>query len=40
MSMLEGTTIFVGEGRGWEKDAKDVGEAILNLIENNWGNNQ
>lgn len=37
MSMLEGTTIFVGKGRGWQKHAKDVSKAILKLIENNWG---
>ena len=37
MSMLEGTTIFVGEGRRWQKHAIDVSEAILNLTENNWG---
>ena len=37
MSMLEGTTIFVGEGRRWQKHAEDVSEAILKLIENNWG---
>jgi len=37
ISMLEGTTIFVGEGRRWQKHAKDVSEKILKLIENNWG---
>jgi len=37
MSMLEGTTIFVGEGRRWQKHAIDVSEAILKLTENNWG---
>ena len=37
MSMLEGTTIFVGEGRRWQKHAIDVTEAILKLTENNWG---
>lgn len=37
MSMLEGTTIFIGEGRRWQKHAIDVSEAILKLTENNWG---
>ena len=37
MSMLEGTTIFVGEGRRWQKHAIDVSEAIFKLTENNWG---
>ena len=37
MSMLEGTTIFVGVGRRWQKHAIDVSEAILKLTENNWG---
>ena len=37
MSMLEGTTIFVGEGRRWQKHAIDVSEAILKLTENKWG---
>ena len=37
MSMLEGTTIFVGEGRRWQKHAIDVSEAILKLTESNWG---
>ena len=36
MSMLEGTTIFVGEGRRWQKHAIDVSEAILKLTDN-WG---
>lgn len=40
MAMLEGTTIFIGEGRGWEKDAKEVSKAIFKIIENNWSNNQ
>ena len=37
MSMLEGTTIFVGEGRRWQKHAIDVSEAIFKLTENKWG---
>ena len=40
MAMLEGSTIFVGEGRGWERDAEDVGKAVLSIVENNWSNSQ
>lgn len=36
MSMLEGTTLFMGKGRRWEQDADEVAKTILNLIERNW----
>ena len=40
MSMLEGTTLFVGEGRRWEKDAKEVHSAVMAMVENIWGRGQ
>lgn len=37
MSMLEGSTIFLGEGRRWQNDAKAVREATLEYIEFRYG---
>ena len=37
MSMLEGSTIFMGRGRRWAKDAKKVRKTILTFIESRYG---
>ena len=36
MSMLEGSTIFLGEGRRWQKDEKAVRRAVLEYIEHRY----
>ena len=33
MSMIEGSTLFLGRGRRWESDAKAVHEVMLGFIE-------
>jgi AcrR family transcriptional regulator len=37
MSMLEGESLFTGEGRRWEKDRGLVRETILEFIEQRYG---
>jgi AcrR family transcriptional regulator len=37
MSMLEGSTIFMGRGRKWAKEAKKVRKTILAFIESRYG---
>jgi len=37
MSMLEGSTLFMGQGRRWNKDGDAVVEALLEFIENRYG---
>jgi AcrR family transcriptional regulator len=37
MSMLEGSTIFLGEGRRWQKDRKAVRRSVLEYIEHRYG---
>lgn len=37
MSMLEGESLFTGEGRRWQKDRALVRETILNFVENRYG---
>jgi len=37
MSMLEGSTLFMGRGRRWNKDGDAVVEALLEFIENRYG---
>jgi AcrR family transcriptional regulator len=37
MSMLEGSTIFMGSGRRWAKEAKTVRKTLLAFIENRYG---
>ena len=37
MSMLEGSTIFMGRGRKWAKEAKKVRKTILAFIESKYG---
>lgn len=37
MSMLEGESLFTGEGRRWEQDRGLVRETILNFIEQRYG---
>ena len=37
MSMLEGSTIFLGEGRRWQKDGKAVRRSVLEYIEHRYG---
>jgi len=37
MSMLEGTTIFVGQGRRWQQDSNKVTAEILNHIRIRYG---
>ncbi|MBT7368998.1 MAG: TetR/AcrR family transcriptional regulator [Gammaproteobacteria bacterium] len=37
MSMLEGSTIFLGSGRRWEGDAKAVRDTLLEFIDNRYG---
>ena len=37
MSMLEGSTIFLGEGRRWQKDGKAVRRSVLKYIEHRYG---
>lgn len=37
MSMLEGSTLFMGQGRRWSKDAAPVREALLELIKSRYG---
>lgn len=36
MSMLEGSTIFLGEGRRWQKDEKAVRRSVLEYIEHRY----
>ena len=38
MSLLEGSTLFVGEDRRWEADASDVRDAALAFIDTRYGN--
>ena len=37
ISMLEGESLFTGEGRRWEQDRKLVRDTILNFIEQRYG---
>jgi hypothetical protein len=37
MSMLEGESLFTGEGRRWEKDRGLVRDTILKFIEKRYG---
>jgi len=37
MSMLEGESLFTGEGRRWEKDRGLVQDTILKFVENRYG---
>ena len=37
MSLLEGTTIFLGSGRRWEKEADSVRNRILKIINDKYG---
>lgn len=37
MSMIEGSTIFMGRGRKWAKEAKKVRKTILAFIESRYG---
>lgn len=37
MSMLEGESLFTGEGRRWEKDRGLVRNTILKFVENRYG---
>ena len=37
MSMLEGSTIFMGSGRRWAKEAKKVRKTILAIVESRYG---
>lgn len=37
MSLLEGSTIFLGEGRRWANKAKSVRKAILEFVEERYG---
>lgn len=37
MSMLEGSTIFMGRGRKWAKESKKVRKTILAFIESRYG---
>ena len=37
MSMLEGESLFTGEGRRWEKDRGLVRDTILQFVENRYG---
>ena len=36
MSMVEGATLFLGQGRRWERDAKAVRDAVLEFIDANY----
>ena len=36
MSMLEGSTIFLGDGRRWQKDGKAVRRSVLEYIEHRY----
>lgn len=40
MSLLEGTTLFVGRGRRWADDADAVRDAVLALINARYGNQE
>jgi AcrR family transcriptional regulator len=37
MSLLEGSTIFVGRGRRWEGDAGVVRDAVLSFVDSKYG---
>ncbi|MDG2327297.1 MAG: TetR/AcrR family transcriptional regulator [Halioglobus sp.] len=37
MSLLEGESLFTGEGRRWEKDRDLVRDTILKFVENRYG---
>ncbi len=37
MSLLEGTTLFVGRGRRWADDADAVRDAVLAFIDARYG---
>ncbi len=37
LSLLEATTIFMGEGRRWEKKAKSVRKTILEFVDQRYG---
>jgi AcrR family transcriptional regulator len=37
MSLLEGTTIFLGEGRRWAPDAKAVRKTVLEFVGHTYG---
>jgi len=37
MSLLEGSTLFLGAGRRWEDDASAVRTQVLNVIYSRYG---
>ncbi|MAH24547.1 MAG: TetR family transcriptional regulator, partial [Gammaproteobacteria bacterium] len=37
MSLLEGTTIFLGKGRRWANQTKAVRKTILEFVEHRYG---
>jgi len=39
MSLLEGTTIFLGVGRRWEGDAEAVRTRVPEIIDDRYGEN-
>ena len=39
MSLMEGSTLFVGTGRRWEEDADAVRDAALAYIDARYGEN-
>ena len=39
MSLLEGTTLFVGSDRRWAKDANSVRKAVLRFVDARYPNN-
>lgn len=40
MSLLEGSTLFIGQGRRWAEDADRVRDAALSFIDARYGNKQ
>jgi AcrR family transcriptional regulator len=40
ISLLEGSTIFLGSGRRWASDAVAVRRAVLELVDNKYGGNR
>lgn len=37
ISLLEGSVVFVGSGRGWNKHAAPLGKTILEMIQSRYG---
>jgi AcrR family transcriptional regulator len=37
MSLVEGSVLFVGQGRRWARDAKSLRDTVLEFIEANYG---